>query len=124
MLRQVVTAFHCALAVALGIDAVMVLQQSVVNLLWETAFYGSSSDHTGAVLLMSLVTLGLGAFQVVASAVYLSGRDGGGTAILIGSIALTVCVVEPMVRWAVIAIGMLILVESLMERIAELPDIE
>jgi len=123
ILRQLVTAFHCALAIALTVDAVMVLQQGVINLIWEQSFYGEWSEHTFALVFIPLLTIGLSAFQVAACAVYISGREGGGTAILVGSIVLT-CLVQPMMQWAVIAVGFLVLLESVLERMGELPEPE
>ncbi len=123
VLRRGVTAFHCALAVSLGIDAAMVLQQSLINLIWEHGFYGTPTTHTSVLMVLAFLTLALGVFQVAASAVYLYGRDGGGVAILVGSIALT-CIVHPLMKWAVIAVGFLVLVESIVERVAAMPETE
>jgi len=117
-MRRLVVVFHVALAIGLSVDAVWVLKLSFVNGIWEEHFYGLPSEHTAALVLFSLLAVGLGVTQLLASAVYLSGRDGGGTALLVGSIVLT-CILQPPFQWLVIAVGFLILVETIVRRISD-----
>lgn len=124
LLRRVVTAFHCGLALALLLEAGLILQQGLVNTVWEQGFYGAPSPQTAYLIGLAVAMILLALFQLMASAVYLYGREGGGTAILVGSILLTCTLEQPALQWAVIGVSALILVDSVLERIRELPEFE
>jgi hypothetical protein len=116
VLRRAVAGFHAALGVGLSIEAIWVCQQSAVNLLWESGFYGIPSEHTSAVILIAILTVALSFWQITSSLVYVRGSDGAGTALLVGSILLT-CLVRPPLQWVVIGVGFLVLVESVLKRL-------
>jgi len=121
-MRRLVAVFHVALALGLCVDGLWVLQQGGVNALWEHHFYGLPSEHTGALLFFAVMALGIAVVQILSSAVYAAGLDGGGTALLVASIVLT-CILQPPLQWAVIVVGLLILLESILQRIGEEPAV-
>lgn len=116
LLRRAVAGFHAALGLGLSVEAIWVCQQSAVNLLWESGFYGVPSEHTSAVMLIAGLTIALSGWQIAASVVYVQGSDGAGTALLVGSILLT-CLVQPPLPWVVIGVGFFVLVESVLKRL-------
>ena len=124
MIRRLVTVFHCALGLALFGEASLTLLQSTVNSLWEFGFYdGEVSVHTTILFVWCSCTVMLTLGQVASALLYGAGVAQGGTAVLVFSI-LVMAVLPPTMQWAVTAVAVMILVETVLERLPEMKEPE
>lgn len=103
MTRILVAAVHTFLAAVIGVGGVVLLVQTRLNMTWETGFYGQLSLLTTALLITSLMMLGLASVQGVSGFAFALGWRWGAWGLFAVSILLVLATPPPL-SW-IIALG-------------------
>ena len=109
MARVMLSALHTFLAATIALGGSVLLVQSMLNVTWETGFYGTMSTFTTALLLSSVIMIGTAAVQATSGFAYALGHRWGAWGLLLVSVFLIAGTPSPLSWVLAFAAAMIVL---------------
>ena len=104
------SALHTFLAATIALGGSVLLLQSMLNVTWETGFYGRMSTFTTALLLSSVIMLATASVQVTSGFAYALGHRWGAWGLLLVSVFLIAGTPSPL-SWILAFAAAMILID-------------
>jgi hypothetical protein len=108
MTRVLVSALHTFLAATIVLGGIALLLQAQLNARWEQGFYGELSLLTGALLVTSVLMIGVAVVQTTSAFGYALGRRWGAWGLLFVSMLLVLATPSPLSWIIALAAGALL----------------